>query len=88
LTVLPKVLRAQLTRSGWTVDGKAVAAGEAWFVARNSSRSARRPAKPVASGCTSTWWLGKETVTEDQTVKGKVRKEGIDVDDCGGERRK
>jgi hypothetical protein len=59
-----------------------------WFVARNSSRSARRPAKPVASGCTSTWWLGKETVTEDQTVKGKARKERIDVDDGGGERRK
>jgi uncharacterized protein (TIGR02271 family) len=32
--------------------------------------------------------LGKETVTEDQTVKGKVRKERIDVDDRGGEHRK
>jgi len=32
--------------------------------------------------------LGKETVTEDQSVKGKVRKERIDVDDRGDNRRK
>jgi len=32
--------------------------------------------------------LGKETVTEDQTVRGKVRKERVDIDDDHPDRRK